>query len=313
MPAPPRRVAAQREPRRRRAAAMTAAARYGQDARRKSLDAISARVSQRQRLLRLLENLHDLRHDVDEEAGDDDDRDDRDERRVEQREAGLLLQRLARVEIVGEVLQHGRQRARFLAAVHERAVEVRESSSRRRRARRRVDRPAVISALTPVSTSRTTGRPLPRSARSSVCSIVSPDSSSVAICRVRTRKLAPPGCRGPTARRARARASDPARPLDGSSPCARTCCAPGAACRPAPRPRPCGRRRRAPRSGMPPSYSPGDAHDFLQAHHALRGPAHAVVAQRAHAARARRARAAPARRRGRGSGGAARRPPCSSS
>ena len=66
---------------------------------------------QGQGLARLLEHLHHLRHHVHQQPGDDGDGHDADEDRVEQREAGLLPQRLARVEIVGEVREHGRQRA----------------------------------------------------------------------------------------------------------------------------------------------------------------------------------------------------------
>ena len=82
---------------------------------------------QRQALPRLLEHLHDLRHDEHQEAGDDADRHYRHQHGVEQRKAGLLLQRLARIEIIGKMLQHRRQRARFLAAVHQRLVEIGET------------------------------------------------------------------------------------------------------------------------------------------------------------------------------------------
>ena len=74
---------------------------------------------QRQGLSRLLEHSYDLRHHVDQQAGDDRDRHDRDQDGVKQREPGFLFQRLARVEIVGKMLQHRRQRARLLAAIAE--------------------------------------------------------------------------------------------------------------------------------------------------------------------------------------------------
>lgn len=56
---------------------------------------------QGQALARLLEYLHDLRHDTGEQSGDDQDRDHADERRVEQGEADLVLERLARVSTRG--------------------------------------------------------------------------------------------------------------------------------------------------------------------------------------------------------------------
>jgi hypothetical protein len=83
---------------------------------------------QRQGLARLLEHLHDLRHHVHQKPRDDGERDHGDEDRVQQREAGLLAQRLARVQIVGKVLQHGRQRARLLAAMYQGAVELRKAA-----------------------------------------------------------------------------------------------------------------------------------------------------------------------------------------
>src|SRR5882762_5844417 len=73
---------------------------------------------QRQALSRLPEHPYDLGHHVDQQAGDDHDRHDRDQDGVKQRESGFLFQRLARIEIIGEMLQDGRQRARFLAAMH---------------------------------------------------------------------------------------------------------------------------------------------------------------------------------------------------
>ena len=76
VPAPPRRVAAQREPRGAHRGDDGERARYGQDARRKSLERDQGAGEPRQRLSRLLEHLHDLRHDVHEQAGDDQDRDD---------------------------------------------------------------------------------------------------------------------------------------------------------------------------------------------------------------------------------------------
>ncbi|OGA41277.1 MAG: hypothetical protein A3G24_09950 [Betaproteobacteria bacterium RIFCSPLOWO2_12_FULL_62_13] len=78
----------------------------------------------RQALPRLLKYLHDLRHDKHQEAGDDADRDHRYQNRVKQRQTGFLLQCLARIEIIGKMLQHRRQRAGFLAAVHQRPIEI---------------------------------------------------------------------------------------------------------------------------------------------------------------------------------------------
>jgi hypothetical protein len=63
----------------------------------------------------VLEHVHDLRHHVAEQAGDDEQRHYGDDRRVQQREPGALPHRLAPLKVLGEPGHHGGELARLLA------------------------------------------------------------------------------------------------------------------------------------------------------------------------------------------------------
>src|SRR5262249_30996105 len=74
------------------------------------LDEVAERDQRARRQRQLLVHLHeyadDLRHDVGEQAADDQDGDDREQQRIGERGPDLLLQRVARLAVVGQPRQH---------------------------------------------------------------------------------------------------------------------------------------------------------------------------------------------------------------
>ncbi len=84
------------------------------------------RRQRRQGLPRLFEHRHHLGHDIGQQDADDEHGDHRDDRRIDQRDADLLPQHLAALEVGREALHHLRQRPRLLAGLDDRAVVARE-------------------------------------------------------------------------------------------------------------------------------------------------------------------------------------------
>jgi len=184
------------------------------------------------------------------EAGNDAHRDQGDQDRIEQREGGFLLQRLARVQIIGKMLQYRGQRTGFLAAVHQRAVEIGKTPVVAAQGAGK-GKPGGDFGFDAASTSRVIGAEASSISALRHCSMVSPDASKVAICLVTRLSSSEemPRAHGWRARsRARTRLI-----AEGSRPWRAAASAPGAAYRLAPPPILCARPRPAPRSGMLPS------------------------------------------------------------
>ena len=89
----------------------------------------------RQRLPALLVDGDDLRHDVDEQHGDDAEGDGGDQRRIDERRRELLPQRLPRLEVVGKPRQHVAEASAVGTRADEAAVERREAARKVRERR----------------------------------------------------------------------------------------------------------------------------------------------------------------------------------